>query len=114
MALAKSYQNSPPPLMEEDIIEVNLESLILAMLTAFNVQVKGKDLILNIANLFSELNLVIPENLNTEILGSLKILTVNHFLLANEGEFSISELGRGHGMKALLNFRESTPEFFKN
>ncbi|MHA1993107.1 MAG: hypothetical protein ACW97Z_01035 [Candidatus Hodarchaeales archaeon] len=114
MALAKSYQNSPPPLLEDTVIEVNLDSLILAMFTAFNVQISDKDLILNIANLFSELNLVIPENLNSEIRSMLKILTLNNFLIAKEGEFSISELGRDHGLKALLNFRESAPEFFRN
>ncbi|MHA1975536.1 MAG: hypothetical protein ACW98F_13260 [Candidatus Hodarchaeales archaeon] len=114
MALAKSYQNSPPPFTEEDIIKVNLDSLILAMLTAFDVQVTDRDLVLNIKNLFSDLNLGIPENLRSEIQGSLKILTVNNFLVTKEGEFSISELGKSYGMKALLNFRESAPEFFRN
>ena len=113
MALAKSYQNSPSPFLEEDLIEVNLDSLILAMLTAFNVRVTSTDLTLNITNLFSELNLIIPENLSSEIQGSLEILTVNKFLVATNGEFLISKLGRGHGMKALLNFRESAPEFFR-
>ncbi|MHA2288031.1 MAG: hypothetical protein ACXABG_04510 [Promethearchaeota archaeon] len=114
MAIAKSYRNSTPSLVEEEVIKVNLDSLILAMLTAFNMKISGNDLILNIANLFSELNLVTPENLSSTIEESLKNLKINDFLVAKEGKFSISEIGEDYGIRALQNFRESAPEFFRN
>jgi len=114
MAIAKSFQNPEPPLLEEAAIKVNLDSLILAMLTAFDMKVTGNDLILNINNLFSELNLVPPENLRNEINETLNNLIIHNFIIAKKEEFSVSQLGRDHGMRALLNFRKSALEFFRN
>ncbi len=114
MALAKSYQNSPTHLPEEESVQVNLDSLILAMFTAFNIRLTRKNIVINIVNLFSELNLAIPENLIHEIFKSVDTLVQNNFLITKEGDIKISELGKGYGETALQDFRETVPEFFRN
>ncbi len=114
MAIAKSFQESSTHLLEEDVIRINLDPLILAMFTAFARVLTSRDIALNVANLLSELNLVIPENLNSEIMESLKNLASNKFLYSKNGEYLLTKLGGRYGKSALHDFRESVPEFFKN
>jgi hypothetical protein len=84
------------------------------MLTAFNTSVTSDELMLNISNLFSELNLLIPNNLAYEIQDSLNHLELNQYLVQNDDRFTVSEDGKAYGQDILQDFRQFASKFIRN
>ena len=112
MAIAQSTPITTLHFQREEPLQVNLDSLVLAMLTAFNTQVTLNALFKHITNLFNDLNLNIPDNLFSEIPDCLNSLTENYFLLNQKGGYIVTNRGKKHGTKALKGFREAVRAYF--
>lgn len=112
MSIAQIQPKTIPHIQKEETLQVNIDSLLLAMITAFNINVTQKSLFANILTLFKELNLVIPDGLTSEISKSVAILTANNYLIQKKDGYVVTEEGRLIGKRALMNFQDSIIEFF--
>ncbi|MHA1941573.1 MAG: hypothetical protein ACW97P_07590 [Candidatus Hodarchaeales archaeon] len=106
MALAKNYSYKTPKFKESGFIEINLDSLILAMVTAFDVDFTSQEILINVQELFDKLNFCQPRNLTGKIKDSIRLLTNEGYLCQEDGKYLISHTGRGFGIRALQNFQE--------
>ena len=111
MAIAHTSQIVTPYDQMEEHVQVNIESLLLAMITSFDTEISERTLFKHINNLFKELNLVIPDELEFEVPKSLKLLTAYDYLIQEDDQFVITEEGKTIGQRALINFQNDVLEF---
>jgi hypothetical protein len=114
MALAQSYPNFPSYLQEEDILTINFDSLLLAILTSLNIEVTETELSLNVHNLFTELNLAASADITKDVKESLPSLVTNHYLVCKYDRYQLSSKGKALGLKSLCNFQDFVQKFLKN
>ncbi|MCK4848486.1 MAG: hypothetical protein KAT16_05655 [Candidatus Heimdallarchaeota archaeon] len=114
MALAQTYPNYSSYLQDEEILTINFDSLLLSILTSFNIEVTENELLLNVRNLFVDLNFEIPDNISKDVQDSLPSLLSNHYLEYRDGKYQLSNKGKALGLKALKNFQEFVPKFIRN
>jgi hypothetical protein len=112
MAIAQSTPIETLFFQREEPLQVNLDSLVLALITVFNTRISQKALLKHLINFFNDLNLVIPEDLFSEIPDCLETLTKDKFLQNQKGEYIATSEGKIHGNIALKNFREVMQEYF--
>ena len=112
MAIAQSTPITTLYVQREEPLQVNLDSLVLAMITAFNTKITQKALFKHVVNLFNDLNLTIPDELLSEIPDCLKSLTENNFLQNQKGEYMVTCKGKIHGKRALKGFQEIIQKYF--
>ena len=111
MSLAKTSPYRPHQFNESNIIEVNLDSLILAMMTAFDMEFSSQEILINIQELFNKLNFCRPENLIDKITDSLDLLNNEGYIRQEDGKYLISHTGKHFGSRALHNFQEFALNF---
>ena len=114
MALAQTYPNYSSYLHNEETLTINFDSLLLAILTSFNIEVTETELSLNVRNLLVDLNLAVPDNISKDVQDSLPSLVSNQYLEYEEDKYQISNKGKILGLKALKDFQDFVPKFFKN
>ena len=112
MAIAQSTPIPPLYFQREEPLQINLDSLVLAMITTFNTKIAQEILFKHIVNLFNDLNLIIPDDLFSEISDSLKSLSEDNFLQNQKGGYLVTNEGKKHGLKSLKNFQEIIRTFF--
>jgi hypothetical protein len=111
MSLTKNYPCKTHRLSESNILEINLDSLILALITAFDMDFSSQEILINIQELFNKLNFYQPENLMEKIADSLDLLNNEGYLRQEDGKYSISRTGKHFGLRALQDFQEFAPNF---
>ena len=111
MFLAKNTPYETLEFNESDLIEINLDSLILALTTALEVDFTSQEISINIQELFNSLNFSQPSNLIKKIKESIIFLNNEGYLRQEDGKYSISRTGRHYGARALQNFREFTANY---
>jgi hypothetical protein len=114
MALAQSYPNFSSFLQEENILTINFDSLLLAILTTLNIEVTETELSLNVHNLFTELNLVASADITKDVKESLPSLVTNQYLEYKYDKYQLSNKGKALGLKSLHNFQDFVQKFLKN
>ncbi len=114
MALAQTYPNYSSQLQEEETLTINFDSLLLAILTSFNIEVTETELFLNVRNLFVDLNLAVSDNISKDVQDSLPSLVSNQYLKYHNHKYQLSNKGKALGLKALKNFQEFVLKFLKN
>ncbi|MHA2055273.1 MAG: hypothetical protein ACXAC2_25160 [Candidatus Kariarchaeaceae archaeon] len=114
MALAQSYPNFPSHLQNEDILSINFDSLLLAILTSLNIEVTETELLLNVHNLFVDLNLAVSDDITKDVKDSLPSLVTNKYLVCNHDKYQLSNVGKALGLKSLRNFQDFVQKFLKN
>ncbi len=114
MALAQSYLNFPSYLQDEDILTINFDSLLLAILASLNIEVTETELLLNVHSLFVDLHLAVSDDISQDIKDSLPSLVVNQYLEYNNAKYQLSGTGKALGLKALKNFQDFVQKFLKN
>ena len=114
MALAQSYPNFPSYLQDEDILTINFDSLLLAILTSLNIEVTETELLINVHNLFVDLNLAVSDDISKDVRDSLPSLVTNQYLVSNFDKYQLSSKGKALGLKSLRNFQDFVQKFLKN
>ena len=114
MALAQTYPNYSSYHEGEEALIINFDSLLLAILTSFDIEVTEIELMLNVRNLLVELNLSVPDSISKDVQDSLPYLVSNQYLGYDDDKYQLSNKGKALGMKALKNFQEFVPKFLKN
>jgi hypothetical protein len=111
MSLAKNYSFKTHHLSESNILEINLDSLVLALIAAFDMDFSSQEILINIRELFNKLNFYQPENLMEKIADSIDLLNDEGYLRREDGKYSISRAGKHFGLRALQNFQEFAQNF---
>ena len=114
MALAQSYPKYPSYLQEENILTINFDSLLLAILTSLNIEVTETELSLNVYNLFADLNLAASADITQDIRDSLPSLVTKQYLEHKYDKYQLSSKGKALGLKSLRNFQDFVQKFLKN
>lgn len=114
MALAQTYSNYPSYIQEEEILTINFDSFLLAILTSHDIEITEEELFINVQNLFTELNLAFSASISKDIADSLPSLVTSQYLEFNEEKYQLSNKGKTLGLKALRNFQEFVQTFLKN
>ncbi|UCG89669.1 MAG: hypothetical protein JSU57_04120 [Candidatus Heimdallarchaeota archaeon] len=96
----KSYNNN----------EIEFELLLLAMLTAFNLELTETQIYKNMRSLFIQLDLPVKKSLTLKVQFSLSILLQDNLILRQKSGYIISEKGEPLGIRVLEHFRQ----IFKN
>ena len=89
------------------------ELILLAMMTAFDIELTVNQINLNLKRLFVQLKLPNQKNLSVKVQIYLSSLHSKGLILRRSGVYVISEKGKPLGFQALLRFRQNT-EFLKN
>ena len=113
MAIAHTYTNYVSYPQDERTLTINFDNLLLAIFSSFNIDITETELLLNVQNLFADLNLAIPDSIFGDIQDSLPSLVSNQYLEYAGNKYQLSNKGKVLGLKALKNFKNSIQKLIK-